>query len=308
MSLERLKNPRSLEATSIGHIALETLSNTQQASIMGKTSRGIYVKTSNKWLSFISFEPFNSPLTIVLTEGELSLQHLSISTPIHIARGEILISEIDLTIYFQRSHVWHTQPPPAQPVSSIERRERMVAFLEEAIAGNKGAGLHYLLLMLDNTRAEHLPEVKVHNLSLDNILLVNEYLAQRDTDALIRTLSKFLGAGGGLTPSGDDFLVGLLLSLNRWKDVLWIGDGLHEVNAHITEAAYQKTTTLSANLIECATFGEADQRLIAAIDWLMSQTPWTAEITANLLDWGHSSGVDTLVGFVTALSLGVLDH
>ena len=71
----------------------------------------------------------------------------------------------------------------------------------------------------------------------------------------------------------------------------------------ITLAAYQQTTTISANLIECATIGEADQRLIAALDCLMTQEPCTVEIIGDLLNWGHTSGVDTLLGMLTALSL-----
>lgn len=303
MSLERLDYPRTLYSTSIGHLALETLSNTELASVVGNTSKGIYLKISNKWLNFISFEPYNSPLTIVLNEGNTYLQNLSVGTPLQVVRGNLVVPEMGLTIIIRDSRVWYTPPPTAYPVSRSELRSTVEAFLEEVMTRYEVEGLHYLLPVLHNESVQRPPGIKIHNLSLDAISILKEYLVQRNTEMLHRTLSGYLGVGGGLTPSGDDFLVGLLLSLNRWKDMLWYGEGLLETNAFITKAAYQQTTTISANLIECATIGEADQRLIAVLDCLMTQEPCTAEIISNLLDWGHSSGVDTLLGMLTALSL-----
>jgi hypothetical protein len=110
-----------------------------------------------------------------------------------------------------------------------------------------------------------------------------------------------LGAGGGLTPSGDDFILGFLLSLNRWKHALFPDVDVKNLNRQIITAAYQKTTTLSANLIECAALGWADERLIRACDSMMSAIHPNTQFLAPLLGWGNSSGVDVFVGFVTAM-------
>jgi hypothetical protein len=110
-----------------------------------------------------------------------------------------------------------------------------------------------------------------------------------------------LGAGPGLTPSGDDFTIGYLLALNRWGHLLSSPDNLSVINQQIVSAAYQKTTTLSANLIECAALGLADQRLINALDWLVAGTGHDIGVIDDLLSWGSSSGGDVLVGFAAAL-------
>src|SRR5690606_30402866 len=71
---------------------------------------------------------------------------------------------------------------------------------------------------------------------------------------------RLLGLGRGLTASGDDFILGFLLLRNRWPanhaDASWA----QTLNQAIVDAAYARTTTLSANLIECATRGESDER------------------------------------------------
>jgi hypothetical protein len=117
-----------------------------------------------------------------------------------------------------------------------------------------------------------------------------------------KILCDFLGFGEGLTPSGDDYVIGTLLSLNRWKDVLLPDKDLGSLNQQVVETAYQVTTTLSANLIECAALGQGDERLIQAIDYLMGGGVQKDEIVTNLMNWGNSSGVDTFVGMATALS------
>ena len=108
--------------------------------------------------------------------------------------------------------------------------------------------------------------------------------------------NNLLGSGQGLTPAGDDVVIGLLLSLNRWEEVLWPSGQLHEWNRQIVEAAYQRTTTLSANLIECATRGQGDERLIAVVDHLVCGGSRSSKIITDLLKWGSSSGRAALVG------------
>ena len=98
-------------------------------------------------------------------------------------------------------------------------------------------------------------------------------------------------------------MTGLLLALNRWKDVLWDRDDLDLINQSVVEAAYQKTTTLSANLIELASYGEGDERILKAIDWIMAGTTDESSIIDDLIDWGSSSGVDMLAGFTAAITI-----
>ena len=90
--------------------------------------------------------------------------------------------------------------------------------------------------------------------------------------------------------------------LNRWKEVIFDGQDLDRLNQQVVEAAYRKTTTLSANLIECAALGLADERLIEALDWLVSGSEQEPTHLDEMLDWGSSSGIDVFVGYVVALS------
>jgi hypothetical protein len=99
-------------------------------------------------------------------------------------------------------------------------------------------------------------------------------------------------------------IIGLLLAINRWQNFTAVRGNLDHFNQQIISSAYQKTTTLSANLIECASRGLADQRLVDALDWLVSEIGNDVRVIDELLTWGSSSGADAFVGFAAALSPG----
>jgi hypothetical protein len=133
-----------------------------------------------------------------------------------------------------------------------------------------------------------------------DIMSLQQAMTHHDVPRAVEVLSRLLGMGQGLTPSGDDFVIGLLLMLNRWPDAVWPGGDRRTLNRQVVHAAYDKTTTLSANLIECAASGQADERLVDVVDGILTGQPAESECASNLRRWGSSSGIDALVGMTVA--------
>ena len=114
----------------------------------------------------------------------------------------------------------------------------------------------------------------------------------RAPDSVIR----LLGLGPGLTPSGDDFLTGLLV-------------GLHSLNRHnsanqlanqLLPEAFAKTNVLSLAYLRCAAVGQASaplHRLLYALGTNKADLPLAL---AALLNTGYSSGWDSLTGVILA--------
>jgi hypothetical protein len=112
-------------------------------------------------------------------------------------------------------------------------------------------------------------------------------------------VSELAGLGGGLTPAGDDFVVGALLAV-------WAGRFCPEARAlcePIAEAAASQTTLLSAAYLRAAAHGECMQHWHAMFHALCeSSTCHLPLATHDLLSIGHTSGADALAGFLA------LDH
>lgn len=292
---------RSFKSTSIGSIAFEILSNDQDAYISGITSKGIFIKTSSRWLVFLSFESFRGPLTITLDEGESTFKLSSAGNRVKIDSHSIFIPTAEIMITAKDSEAWRPLPPSAIPLKDTRRQQKLIDIAEEVMSKKKGVGLsQFLPLLLGLPDAGPAPRW-MGDIKWSDILQLKKYIRNKEAADLARLLSSFLGMGPGLTPSADDFIAGILLSLNRWRNLLWAGDGLRELNLQVVEAAYARTTTLSANLIECAALGLADERLIDALDWIVTGLSDEPETISHLLGWGNSSGVDSLAGMAVAL-------
>jgi hypothetical protein len=297
---------QSLTALSVGKVAWDWLAELQPAYPLGATKRGAFFQLDSGGVIFLSLEPFCGPLTINLEpdSGECA----------RIARSEACVSQeaidfkqINLTVSLRSSRVWEAAVPEMGRSLPTESRERNIArviarFLDMDPRSELACLLPYL-------KEDQLPESLLANPFWPRICRLKESVSARagdnsDMNALAGSLGDFLGLGPGLTPSGDDFVMGFLLALNRWGQVLFPGVQPEGLNQALADLAARKTTTLSASLIACSAQGQADERLVRAFDGIMTGEldPRTCE--RLLSGWGSSSGLDALAGFIIGHLLG----
>jgi hypothetical protein len=120
-------------------------------------------------------------------------------------------------------------------------------------------------------------------------------LVSRNVSAssLVDMAAQVIGLGEGLTPSGDDFIVGFLAVLHltghtpAWPDALMAN-----------------TTDLSAAFLRGALQGHFSEPLVRLVQALYDAAPcdWLTP-AADVARVGHSSGVDAMVGIAFANQL-----
>ena len=116
--------------------------------------------------------------------------------------------------------------------------------------------------------------------------------------ALIRT-RQLAGLGQGLTPAGDDFIVGAVLA--AW--IIHPPEVARVLAEQITNTAAPLTTSLSAAWLKSAGRGEAGILWHNFFDALSSADPKQIQDTANhILAIGETSGADALTGFIATFS------
>ena len=144
---------------------------------------------------------------------------------------------------------------------------------------------------------------------------LTEGLMAGDGRSLADRVTTLVGAGPGLTPSGDDVLCGILLGLRLHPrgsvsrvERLWAA----------LEARLTTTTSLSAALLVEAAQGYAVAPVVRLVQALGGPTADTAggpdttpvaDAVHSVLAIGHSSGADLLGGLAGCLdALDALDH
>ncbi len=122
------------------------------------------------------------------------------------------------------------------------------------------------------------------------------------TASLLEVAARVLGLGEGLTPSGDDLLVGLLVVLHitgRLKAVL-----RPPVHHRFLREMMARTSDLSAEFIRCALEGDFAEPVALFVRSLFAQELRTWPLhAASLASVGHSSGIDAMVGIVLGCRL-----
>jgi hypothetical protein len=127
-------------------------------------------------------------------------------------------------------------------------------------------------------------------------------LQRRDADRVSDCVASLVGRGPGVTPSGDDALVGLLAVLQRLGPA---GDrtALALLRAAVAEQLH-RTGDISAHYLRLAAEGHFGERLIVLVDALAAGARDEVQsAAAAVVATGASSGADALLGVVTGVHL-----
>jgi hypothetical protein len=278
-----------MNALSIGSAGVKVTSIGGEAKVIGVTSRGLFLSIDQRVLC-VSFERWRGPLTINVERPFDSVM----GEGVRLSSTRLFFPAIEVDL--STANVWQAPGASAASQSPDEQLRALRCLAHEVLARNSGAGFGALLAhLLDLPEKQALSTLEAALLA--RLVQLRQSIRHADFEQAADLIEGLLGLGRGLTPSGDDITIGLLLMLNRWqRERDW-----RELNQCVIALADQRTTTLSANLIECAAEGKADERLINVVDGMVTGTPSIKECVGGVLDWGHSSGRDVLVGLAIAL-------
>jgi hypothetical protein len=263
---------------------------------MGVTSRGVFVRSAADRVVFVSQETHRSPLTITLTDPIDRLRSLEVGAVVQFSDTRLIFPALEVAISLSANVIWHCPSPVSPSRPRTAQRQSLRAIAESALARAGSPGLTAVLLRLLDL-PDALPLSGDYSALLERLIAVRRTIESGDDQQMIAGLLGLLGQGRGLTPSGDDVVIGLLLMRNRWHT----GRDCAMMNRSLSEAAYQTTTTISANLIECAADGQGDERLITVVDGVATGSTSIDECAACVLDWGSTSGIDALTGMALAV-------
>ena len=202
----------------------------------------------------------------------------------------------DIEIDARSARTWEARPDWRQIQSKADRLqvglEHVMAVLEGSALDEGLAGLIVDLPMQRGALAEDI--LRQARPSAEELML-----GMRKADASIcrQAAGELAGLGGGLTPAGDDWIVGALLG--AW--VLW----KHEEAAQLGEAVMQaarRSPPLSLCWIRAAAGGECSMRWHELLGALQRRDESPIRSAAQrMLAQGHTSGADALAGFVAVL-------
>lgn len=185
---------------------------------------------------------------------------------------------------------------PSDVAAAAKARWRQRAVATRTIAQSRAcAGGFGALLRDGTTHDDQLGTVAVARPIVAELIAA---LSAGDRRAAARVASGLIGLGPGLTPSGDDALVGIEAALHA------LGSPTAGFLTYALDDVEDRTTALAATLLRHAAAGECAERLHTLLmAFFGSDDETIATAIERAAAWGATSGTDCLLGVLIGLDV-----
>lgn len=256
------------------------------------------VTTDGDVVALVTPHAGDGPLNIVVNGGGKGFATVEPGMPARMEGGRLQVGGLEVAL--DRAVVWEPCPDWKSLRACQDAFTDRLSLLE-ALALQHAP--ERSLLALTSSRANgssHPAEINSLDSLSDGLFAAAQEAAEAlqagwegDSTPLQAGAAQLAGLGGGLTPAGDDFLMGVML----WGWLTHPAPGF--LCRLLVEAAFSRTTTLSAALLRAAARGECSAAWHTLLEALSQGTD--AEITGavqDVLAHGATSGADALAGFL----------
>lgn len=271
-----------IKAASISIPVSEFLERPRRGSIAAAFARSAYLDLDGTIIAAVAPELLNGPLNVVLADTLPPFARLAVGSPVTGWAEEIRV-EGGPAISLRGAARWNPHIRPWTPAEMAR------------VTGNLDVLIGRVMV---DAPADHLGHPRIER----SLAAVRSALLRRSRADLAAAAAGLAGLGGGLTPTGDDVLVGILVAVAGLPDRT-----TGALTAAIVQGAAGRTSRISDAYLQAAALGQASeawQRLLAS---LAGHDP--EEIIRagrRVLAFGETSGADMLTGFLIAM--GVLDQ
>ncbi len=276
--------------TQMSDLALHILKNKRNGEIHSVYRKTINIRMDGELLALQAFQSPLSPISLITELNEGSMKNLTLreGDAVRITDSSVIIGPHCFS--FQNTECIQTMLKGALSFSSIQSLKEN---LETVIFASHTGGFDTIFQNNKN------PDIPLPSLILEG---ARTYMSQayysildKDYTSSSSSLCRLIGLGTGLTPSGDDFLCGLLAGL------ILTGQEASPFSLLLKEEIRKNlsnTNDISQAFLRCALRNQFSCPVLA-----LANMPNVPSIHHSFKQIGHSSGIDTLCGILFAINL-----
>jgi hypothetical protein len=230
-------------------------------------------------------------------------------------RGEHLLLGTDIDLDMSQATIWESPSPNLDKILLFEElpgRLWDVSSLFDGYPSPKGFGL----LLAEITKLElgsplpaeildYVPALKHARLSLNEMLVTS---IANDFPRILRISKDLIGLGEGLTPSGDDFIGGLLFSSFVLQEIYAQYQGFTPSDVEsLLDYSRNRTNLISYSMLKDHATGHGSDTLHRFINAVLTDQDLESiyYLGLELIRIGHSTGWDSLTGVWTGMLLSM---
>ncbi|HEX9091840.1 MAG TPA: DUF2877 domain-containing protein, partial [Anaerolineales bacterium] len=220
MSIQTLKSP--LEIRLIGEAALSVLSATGQGTVLASVTNAVYLQNQHGELCWLI--PMDVPMHRRGLRLDAQLPRMKVGSTYQVV-DHTLVFNFEETLDFHQSLIWSEPKAVTQviiPTSMLSEYLHLVT--GRLLTQHHPSGLGYLIepilqvaILHQNTLPASFTS-RIAEITWPEVNGIIQSSLGKDEKLFMRHVKSLVGLGEGLTPSGDDFLGGLLFAMRRLQD------------------------------------------------------------------------------------------
>lgn len=242
-----------------------------------------WMNAEGEMVAFLSEDLPNGPNTLIVDIESFDDWALNESVMLTKSPQGLSLSNTNINLMILEDvQIWHTKLPRLSKVN-----------------GDAILAIH-LFLSLNNGDLQEIEKKIYHQLD-DNHRALCQAIQAKNYDDVILCIQRNIGLGLGLTPSGDDRLVGFLLGcyIQSRRNM----DLLESIQKAIA-ISHDRTNDISYAMLKCATEGRFNEWLMMLSEVICHHDSKALDdAIQNVFSIGSRSGGDMLKGFVLSLEL-----
>ena len=292
-----------LTLTQLGPSARACLTSGNHGNVLAAFSKAIYLLTETDGLFWITTDA--SPMHRRCAQTSAPLPGLVAGSPFHVQDQRLMVGP-DFIFDFENASTWNA-PHINSIIDITELPSRIYSFYSCLVPSQaKGFG-NFIPQILSATQSDFSDPILRHAQPL--VLDMASACLEQQPFRIQLLADKLIGLGNGLTPSGDDFLGGMLFALNQLQ-VAYPDNGFTDYAIPL-EPYRSRTHPISFTLLNDLAHGHAIAPLHHISNNLLDGDSLedTYPLILQLTQIGHSTGWDMLTGLLVGLlTANALQH
>ncbi|HYL19052.1 MAG TPA: DUF2877 domain-containing protein [Burkholderiales bacterium] len=250
-------------------------------------------------VTLLSGELGNIPHGVLCSATEpMDFQNLcAVGQGAELAAAELRIPRAGVAFDLSNAAVWRCEVSACAIDLSDDRTADILSDLRTILSERGAAGGFARLVPGNDEPASPLDRAIRRRLERALPVLAGA-IGRFDADRTVEALAPLIGLGPGLTPAGDDFIVGLLAALWSRHDCRALLAKLHGPLARLGATSHPISRQFLMDALE-GEFSETLSDLAVAIR--MRDRECAATAAQRVMRIGHTSGADALTGFLFGL-------
>ncbi|SIS04329.1 Protein of unknown function [Peribacillus simplex] len=233
----------------------------------------------------------NGPNTLIIDVISFERMDIKVNDIVHVENGILSVKD-KIVITIDKAEIWECVLPlyPRETDNLKVNLAKMKHYID--IFG-KGGGIK------KNEISKGPYEDEIYKILNERTNLLLNELNNKEMSNPIQHAVSLIGLGPGLTPSGDDFLVGLFTILNIRNSPCFSHQSFCE---DVVKMAKTLTNDISYMALKKASIGNVRESIIYLVESLLNRKEEDLLFSLNeVLKIGSSSGTDLALGIVSGL-------